>query len=374
MRSLSRLAMGPLAVWLFTSATSTPVKAVEIPKPVIVKPNIPRPTINVPRPNVRVNVPKPAINVPRSVENVPRPTVVVPKVNVLKPAIAITAAKVDVPRADTHKSIGIVQRPTADLSKLTVNGPAGEMPKSTGVLANPKTLQGSLNSGREKPAALVADPKATKELPLSRTSAGPNKLQVTTKEPLSNMKAEPKETKLGMQPSTAACDSNCPSGNNPSTKNDPISIKPQSSSVSGTINSMGQCSPSPCQLGHWYTNVQTGHPVCEGDCGGPFLGMPVTPTTPPIPAAPPGAPTLSAAPIKMPPPNYDIIQLDSSISKTAALIATGAGGAGLLFPPAAPILEPIALGAAAVSYRQFLVTAGPVRRRRLRVDGRSAWR
>jgi uncharacterized membrane protein YadS len=27
-----------------------------------------------------------------------------------------------------------------------------------------------------------------------------------------------------------------------------------------------------------------------------------------------------------------------------------------------------------VSYRQFLVTAGPVRRRRLRADGRSAWR
>ncbi len=26
------------------------------------------------------------------------------------------------------------------------------------------------------------------------------------------------------------------------------------------------------------------------------------------------------------------------------------------------------------SYRQFLVTAGPVRRRRLRADGRSAWR
>jgi hypothetical protein len=26
------------------------------------------------------------------------------------------------------------------------------------------------------------------------------------------------------------------------------------------------------------------------------------------------------------------------------------------------------------SYRQFLVMAGPVRRRRLRVDGRSAWR
>ena len=26
------------------------------------------------------------------------------------------------------------------------------------------------------------------------------------------------------------------------------------------------------------------------------------------------------------------------------------------------------------SYRQILVTAGPVRRRRLRVDGRSAWR
>ena len=28
----------------------------------------------------------------------------------------------------------------------------------------------------------------------------------------------------------------------------------------------------------------------------------------------------------------------------------------------------------AMSYRQFLVTTGPVRRRRLRVDGRSAWR
>ncbi len=28
----------------------------------------------------------------------------------------------------------------------------------------------------------------------------------------------------------------------------------------------------------------------------------------------------------------------------------------------------------AASYRQFLVTAGPVRRRRLRADGRPAWR
>ena len=29
---------------------------------------------------------------------------------------------------------------------------------------------------------------------------------------------------------------------------------------------------------------------------------------------------------------------------------------------------------AAMSYRQFLVTAGPVKRRRLRTDGRSFWR
>jgi len=60
-------------------------------------------------------------------------------------------------------------------------------------------------------------------------------------------------------------------------------------------------------------------------------------------------PTLSSAPTASKPPNYDIIQPDSSISKTAALIAAGAGAGGLFFPPAAPVLEPIAVGAAAVS-------------------------
>jgi hypothetical protein len=184
--SLSRLAIGLLATWLLISGTSTPIQAVEIPKPVITipKPNIPRPVINIPRP---------AVHVARPTINVPHPAITVPKVHVPKSPIVVTVPKADAPRRTVDVPKGQVPKSSIKLTTPKEESPHRTVDVKSDTVIVPKTTEKSF----------LAAPKTAKETPLDTPNGVQNKLQSTSKQATGLQKTQ-KDTATGQEAPLAA--------------------------------------------------------------------------------------------------------------------------------------------------------------------------
>jgi hypothetical protein len=165
MGSLTRIPIWAIFFsWIFVSIPSTPASAVEIPKPVVVVPNIPRPTINVPRPNITVNVPKPNVTV-----NVPKPNITV---NVPKPNATVNVPKPNVTGNVQKPNISVsVQKPSISgraLQSVNVGNSAPTLRSTTSPKVQSLAIEKSIGSN---PSATASPVRASTA---SRTSATAN--------------------------------------------------------------------------------------------------------------------------------------------------------------------------------------------------------
>lgn len=304
-----RIVAGMAGVLVLFSSTTTRIKAVEIPKPVINIPkpaiNVPKPVINVPRPAVTVNISKPVVNVPKPTVtvNVPKTAVVVPKVDVPKPAVAVTVPKPAVlPKVDTPKPIVSVT------AHPTVTG------KPTAAITIPADASPSITA-----KSLDFKPRTGKQIPLDAAPSpqtAPDKLQVTSPKStsvLGTSKMEPSST-LSKAPNTTpsavakegVVSGASPPSTAPASKPQPDSAKLSSTAATAKVSATaapkgpssappmpnGNCTPATCEANKQYTYYGADwgdHTGCATGCIVTYQGqllnngrLPPAPVNPPL--------------------------------------------------------------------------------------------